>query len=158
MAKKESRPAWFKLYLNQKALIDSASDASVGRAIKAVLQYFENGEIPQLSPLEFAVFSSIKQYVDKSFEDYAETSRKNKSNAQKRWSKKERTSRNQSLQFDALCTSGIQSYNSQPLDATNAEEDSPKGEDSSNIYGDAAFKSGTPVRKYIPEFPVEDAE
>ena len=158
MAKKESRPAWFKLFLHQKALIDSVPDDSAGRAIKAVFQYFENGEIPQLSTLEFAVFSSIKPYVDKSFEDYAETSRKNKSNAQKRWSKKERTSRNQSLQLDALCTSRIQSYHSQPLDATNAEEDSPKGEDSSNIYGGAAFKGGPPARKYIPKFPVEDAE
>ena len=38
------------------------------------------------------------------------------------------------------------------------EEDSPKGEDSSNLYGGAALRSGPPTPKYIPEFPVEDAE
>lgn len=97
MAKKESRPAWFKLFRHQKALIDSVPDESAGKAIKAVFQYFENGEVPPLSPLEFAVFSSIKPYVDESFEDFAETSRKNRENVQKRWGKESCTSGNQSL-------------------------------------------------------------
>ena len=113
MGKKESRPAWFKLFRHQKALIDSVPDDAAGRAIKAVFQYFENGEVPPLSPLEFAVFSSIKPYVDESFEDFAETSRKNRENIQSRWSKEKRTSDNQSLQVIPVVTShtsGNQSY------------------------------------------------
>lgn len=160
MAKKESRPAWFKLFRHQKALIDSVPDESAGKAIKAVFQYFENGEVPPLSPLEFAVFSSIKPYVDESFEDFAETSRKNKENIQKRWSKEKHTSGNQSLQVVQIvtsCTSGNQSL---PLDTKNteAEEYSPKGENSSNnvgtYNGGAASEGGPPtVQMFDPYKP-----
>lgn len=66
MAKKESRPAWFKLFRHQKALIDSVPDESAGKAIKAVFQYFENGEVPMLSPLEFAFFSALMPYISES--------------------------------------------------------------------------------------------
>ena len=141
MAKKESRPAWFKLFRHQKALIDSVPDESAGKAIKAVFQYFENGEVPPLSPLEFAVFSSIKPYVDESFEDFAETSRKNRENVQKRWGKESCTSGNQSL----------------PLDTKNteAEADPLKGDASSNVcctyIGGAASKGGPPTRYYFDD-------
>ena len=141
MAKKESRPAWFKLFRHQKALIDSVPDESAGKAIKAVFQYFENGEVPPLSPLEFAVFSSIKPYVDESFEYFAETSRKNRENVQKRWGKESCTSGNQSL----------------PLDTKNteAEADPLKGDASSNVcctyIGGAASKGGPPTRYYFDD-------
>ena len=61
---KENRPAWFKMFRNQKALIDSVPDEAAGEALKAIFQYFENGEIIEMTPLEFAVFSSVKPYID----------------------------------------------------------------------------------------------
>lgn len=67
---KENRPSWFKMFRNQKALIDSVPDAEVGQALKAVFQYFENGEVIEMSPLVFAVFSSVKPYVDESYKDF----------------------------------------------------------------------------------------
>ena len=67
---REKRPAWFKMFRSQKALIDSVPDESAGKALKAIFQYFENGEVVEMNPLEFAVFSSIKPYVDESMEDY----------------------------------------------------------------------------------------
>ncbi|MFQ8766870.1 MAG: DUF6291 domain-containing protein [Oscillospiraceae bacterium] len=67
---KESRPTWFKMFRNQKALIDSVPDETAGRALKAIFQYFENGEVVNMPPLEFAVFSSVKPYVDESFDDF----------------------------------------------------------------------------------------
>ena len=70
MAKKENRPAWFKMFRNQKALIDSVPDAAAGKALKAIFQYFECGEVIEMTPLEFAVFSSVKPYVDESYEDF----------------------------------------------------------------------------------------
>ena len=71
MAKKLKRPAWFKMFLHQKALIDSVSDEVAGRALKAVFQYFETGEIRDgLDQLTFAVFASIKPDIDESFDDY----------------------------------------------------------------------------------------
>lgn len=158
MAKKESRPAWFKLFRHQKALIDSVPDESAGKAIKAVFQYFENGEVPTLSPLEFAVFSSIKPYVDESFEDFAETSRKNRENVQKRWGKERCSSGNQSLPVVPVvtsCTSGNQSL---PLDTKNTEAEAEKiplrdfplsTEITHNR--DAALVGGHPPRFYFDE-------
>lgn len=75
MAKKENRPSWFKMFRNQKALIDSVPDAEAGQALKAVFQYFETGDVVEMSPLVFAVFSSVKPYVDESFNDF-ESSKK----------------------------------------------------------------------------------
>ena len=87
MAKKENRPSWFKMFRNQKALIDSVPDTEVGQALKAVFQYFETGEVVEMSPLVFAVFSSVRPYIDESFEDYKANSQKNRANVQKRWEK-----------------------------------------------------------------------
>lgn len=71
MSKTSGRPAWFKMFLSQKALIDSVPDETAGKALKAVFAYFDSGEILQLDPLAFAVFSAVKPYVDESFDDYA---------------------------------------------------------------------------------------
>lgn len=86
--KREKRPAWFKMFRNQKALIDSVPDENVGRAIKAVFQYFENGEVVEMEALEFAVFSSIKPYVDESMEDYEKMVESGRVGANKRWNHK----------------------------------------------------------------------
>ena len=69
MSKRTNRPAWFKMFLHQKALLDSVSDEVAGRALKAVFQYFDSGEVIDLDPLSFAVFASIKPYIDESFDD-----------------------------------------------------------------------------------------
>lgn len=87
MAKKKGRPSWFKMFLHQKALIDAVPDETVGKSLKAVFQYFETGELPELDPMAFAVFATIKPYVDESFEDFERTSEKNRENVQKRWNK-----------------------------------------------------------------------
>lgn len=70
MASKEKRPAWFKMFLNQKALIDAVPDETAGKALKAVFQYFDTGEVMEMDPLAFAVFSSVKPYVDESYADF----------------------------------------------------------------------------------------
>ena len=142
MAKKENRAALFKMFLNQKALIDSLPDAKVGQALKAAYQYFEDGTVPQISPLAFTLFSSIKPYVDESFTDFEAASKKNRANIKQRWAKC----------ADTSGTSGIQSL---PLDTTDteAEADTPYGVDASlpgekTNNGDAAFVGGPPVRFY----------
>ena len=82
---KENRPAWFKMFRNQKALIDSVPDEAAGEALKAIFQYFENGEIIEMTPLEFAVFSSVKPYIDESFEDYERSVKAGRAGAKMRW-------------------------------------------------------------------------
>lgn len=91
MAKKTNRPSWFKMFLHQKALLDAMPDETVGKALKAVFQYFDTGEIQELDPMAFAVFAAIKPYVDESYEDFAEASKKNRENVMKRWDKQKNT-------------------------------------------------------------------
>ena len=72
MARKKSKPSWFKMFDHQKALIDSVSDEVAGKALKSVFQYFDDreSEPKDLDGLTFAVFSAIKPYVDESYDDY----------------------------------------------------------------------------------------
>lgn len=95
MAKKEGRPSWFKMFLSQKALIDSVSDEVAGKALKQAFNYFEIGEkkdsatlAPKMDSLTFAVFSTIKPYIDESFDDYIARAKDGKEGADKRWNKR----------------------------------------------------------------------
>lgn len=88
MAKEKGRPAWFKMFRNQKALVDSVPDETAGRALKAIFKYFDDEELPiDLDPLAFAVFSAVKPYVDESFNDYRNAVENGKAGAGKRWNK-----------------------------------------------------------------------
>lgn len=42
---KPKRPPWFKMFLRHKALFEALSDEDAGVAIKAVMDYFESGQI-----------------------------------------------------------------------------------------------------------------
>lgn len=83
--KKEGRASWFKVFLHQKALIDSVPNENVGAALKAALQYFETGENPQIDPLSFAVFSTFRQYIDESNDDFKKFSEAGQRGNKKRW-------------------------------------------------------------------------
>ena len=107
MAKKSNRPMWFKLFLNLKALVDSVPDETVGKAIKAIFTYFDSKEIVEMDPLVFAIFSSLKPYVDESFSDFELTRARNRKNINSRWGKN--------------CTTGTSCINSLPLDTKNTE-------------------------------------
>ena len=67
---KEKRASWFKLFLHQKPMMDAVDDATLGKAIKAAMAYFETGEITDLDPLGQVLFLSMKPYVEESLEDY----------------------------------------------------------------------------------------
>lgn len=70
MSKGEKRPSWFKLFLHQKPIIDSAPDEVVGRAVKAALYYFATKEEMELDVLAMVVYSSFRPYIEESFTDY----------------------------------------------------------------------------------------
>ena len=62
---------WFKMFLHQKALIDSVSDEIAGKALKEVFRYFDTKELTEgLDPMVFAVFSVIRPYIDESYDEY----------------------------------------------------------------------------------------
>lgn len=83
--KKGGRASWFKVFLHQKALIDSVPNENVGAALKSALQYFETGENLQIDPLSFAVFSTFKQYIDESNDDFKKFSEAGQRGNKKRW-------------------------------------------------------------------------
>lgn len=89
MAKPTGRPAWFKVFLNQKAIVDSVDDATAGKALKAVFQYFATGGDIQLDQLSFVVFSAFKPCVDASFDEFRKSSEAGKAGNAKRWGKGE---------------------------------------------------------------------
>lgn len=76
MSKRENRPAWFKMFLSHKTMIDSVSDETAGKALKALFQYFDTGEILELDPLSKLIFDSMRPYVDESFSDFEEKRKK----------------------------------------------------------------------------------
>ncbi len=87
MAKKIGRPSWFKMFLHQKAIVDSVDDETAGKALKAVFQYFDTGEIAELEQEAFIVFSAIKPYIDESFVDFNTYSAAGKKGMNIRWGK-----------------------------------------------------------------------
>ena len=89
MAKDEGKPSWFKMFSSQKALIDAVSDEVAGRALKAAFAYFDDREnIPQLDQITFAVFATIKPYIDESYSDYQNSVTAGKKGAKARWGSK----------------------------------------------------------------------
>lgn len=85
MSKGEKRPSWFKLFLHQKPLLDAVPDDVVGKAMKAAMQYFENGEVMELDPIAFAVFSTIKPGIDEAIEDFRHSVDLGRRGGKKRW-------------------------------------------------------------------------
>ena len=84
MAKAKSA-TWFKMFLHQKALIDSVPDDVAGKALKACFAYFDDGEIMELDNLTFAVFAAIKPYIDESLTDYQARVDDGKRGSNMRW-------------------------------------------------------------------------
>jgi len=87
MAKNNGRPSWFKLFLHQKAIVDSVDDTTAGKALKAAFQYFDTGETVDMDQTVFIVFSAIKPYIDESFHDFQRSSAAGKKGMESRWGK-----------------------------------------------------------------------
>lgn len=68
---KPKRPAWFKVFLDQKTYIDVLPAEKVGNVIKAAFHYFDDGELKQLeTDAEMMLFAGFKKNIDESFTDY----------------------------------------------------------------------------------------
>lgn len=71
MAKKDS----FVLYTDQKAVLDKLSDEQAGKLIKAIYEYVENGEMPELDNVLDLVITPFKTVLDKDKVKYEEVSK-----------------------------------------------------------------------------------
>ena len=70
MPKRNTGPAWFKLWLHHRPLFDAVSDDVAGKVLKAALCYLADDEIPPLEQLETVVFSAIQADVEEARADY----------------------------------------------------------------------------------------
>ena len=129
---KVGRPVWFKLFLHHKSLMDAVPDEVAGRAVKAALRYFDTGETVELDSLAGAVFAALKPHIDEAFEDFQETSEKNRRNAKVRWE-------NRCMPSDATGNHSL------PNDAKNAEEEGEEGEGEEEKEGDMVDKPPKPA-------------
>lgn len=71
MAKKDS----FVLYTEQKAVIDKLSDEQAGKLVKAIYEYVETGEMPELDNVLDLVITPFKTILDKDRAKYEEVSK-----------------------------------------------------------------------------------
>ena len=71
MAKKDS----FVLYTEQKAVINKLSDEQAGKLIKAIYEYVETGEMPELDTVLDLVITPFKTILDKDKAKYEEVSK-----------------------------------------------------------------------------------
>lgn len=67
---KVKRATWFKVFLSDKPICDEASDADLGSALKAALQYFESGTLMELTPIQKMIFAKFRVAVDEAKADY----------------------------------------------------------------------------------------
>lgn len=144
-AVKEKHPSWFKLKTERRQFIKELPPESAVNVLLACLDFLEVGSFPKaMRPIEKIAASAFLPDLEEAWTTYEK---------RVKWGSKggRPPTKNRKEPYGCLCS------HKQPCE-TELEEDSPKGEDSSNSYGGAAFRSGTPAPKYIPEFPVEDAE
>ena len=142
---KEKHPSWFKLKTERRQLIKELPPESAVNVLLACLDFLEVGSFPKaMRPIEKIAASAFLPDLEEAWTTYEK---------RVKWGSKggRPPTKNRKEPYGCLCS------HKQPCE-TEVEEDSPKGEDSSNSYRGAAFRSGTPAPKYIPEFPVEDAE
>ena len=71
MAKKDS----FILYTDQKAVLDKLTDEQAGKLIKAIYEYVETGNMPELDNVIDLVITPFKTILDKDKAKYEEVSK-----------------------------------------------------------------------------------
>ena len=135
-------PSWFKLKTERRQLIKELPPESAVNVLLACLDFLEVGSFPKaMRPIEKIAASAFLPDLEEAWATYKKRIENGSGGGRPKGNKEK--------------PYGSIRPHMQP---NGAEEDSPKGEDSSNPYGGAALRSGSPTPEYIPEFPVEDNE
>lgn len=85
----------FILYKDQQEVIDKLSDENAGKLIKAIYQYANTGEIPELNELLSIAIIPFKQSIDRNSEKWEETKEKRRKAGKISAEKKKQISTNQ---------------------------------------------------------------
>ena len=79
----------FPCFHSYRRRTKNLTDQEVGRLFRALLEYSETGEAPELTGRESIAFDFIADDIDRARERYDDSCRKNAENAKKRWSKED---------------------------------------------------------------------
>ena len=85
----------FILYKDQQEIIDKLSDENAGKLIKAIYQYANTGEIPELNELLSIAIIPFEQSIDRNSEKWEETKEKRRKAGKISAEKKKQISTNQ---------------------------------------------------------------
>jgi hypothetical protein len=77
----------FILYLEQKEIFNMLEDDEAGKLIKAIFEYEETGQTPNLDKSIKIAFIPIKSVLDRNKEKYEKVVERNRQNIEKRWNK-----------------------------------------------------------------------
>ena len=80
---------YFPCFHSYRRRTKNLTDQEVGRLFRALLEYSETGEAPELTGRESIAFDFIADDIDRARERYDDSCRKNTENAKKRWSKED---------------------------------------------------------------------
>ena len=80
---------YFPCFHSYRRRTKNLTDQEVGRLFRALLEYSETGEAPELTGRESIAFDFIADDIDRARERYDDSCRKNAENAKKRWSKED---------------------------------------------------------------------
>lgn len=82
---------YFPCFHGYRRRTKNLTDQEVGRLFRALLEYSETGEAPELTGRESIAFDFIADDIDRARERYDDSCRKNAENAKKRWNKEDTT-------------------------------------------------------------------
>lgn len=126
MAKKDS----FVLYTDQKAVIDKLSNEQAGQLIKAIYEYVESGEMPELDNILDLVITPFKTVLDKDKAKYEEVSKaRAEAGAKGGKTKESKNNQNKQLQTNENKTSNCD-------DNDNVNDNDIKKENIKKKYGE----------------------
>lgn len=113
MAGEDGRPAWFKVFAYNKPVICAAPDEQVGAAVKAIMAYFETGELQELEPMATMIFHALKPGVDESIETYASSVENGRKGGRPKKGSKPTISEKKGSKPTLLNEKGIKGYQTQ---------------------------------------------
>lgn len=67
---KQTRAAWFKIFLHYKPFINEMTNEELGNAYRAAMEYFDTQTELPLSRSERFLFLMMKESIDEAFDDY----------------------------------------------------------------------------------------
>lgn len=82
---------YFPCFHSYRRRTKNLTDQEVGRLFRALLEYSETGEAPELTGRESIAFDFIADDIDRARERYDDSCRKNAENIKRRWSKEDTT-------------------------------------------------------------------